>query len=192
MQNGQRILASRFQLSNDSSDRYERGPDIDLSSPFSVDFIKVGPRLGWRWTNLAERKPQSCEINWLDSEPVLGTEDYEECQKELQNSKDSESFYKGHWKPPTEEEYRKMMFKRQAESRLLFNLFQRLPFLTAPAPNNMLLGEHNNDEEDAGTLAQYILVMISNNPGLVLAFLVWLIMVILPIIASVVKEYFVT
>ncbi|KAL9189339.1 hypothetical protein ACHAXT_011829 [Thalassiosira profunda] len=104
---------ARVQLSNDSLDRYAGGGWA--SPPFSLEVVKAGTRLGWRWTNLDDHRPDSCEINWLDSAPVEGTEEYAEYAKGLEEMKESVKFYTGLFAPPTEAEYRQLC--RDAEER---------------------------------------------------------------------------
>ncbi|KAK1740419.1 hypothetical protein QTG54_008514 [Skeletonema marinoi] len=68
------LLYWRWHLSEDSPDWYRsrRYPQL----PFSIELVKVGSRLGYRWfgvyavTSENDDGPtQYCEINWLDQEP---------------------------------------------------------------------------------------------------------------------------
>ncbi|KAK1740409.1 hypothetical protein QTG54_008504 [Skeletonema marinoi] len=59
--------------------------------PFSIELVKAGPRLGYRWFGIrdifTEEGPpdQYCEINWLDREPARESSDYEIYLQELEN-----------------------------------------------------------------------------------------------------------
>ncbi|CAB9529120.1 expressed unknown protein [Seminavis robusta] len=91
-------------LRSDSPERYSV-PNGAPPPPFSFDFVEVGPRLGWRWTN--EKQGGCCEIQWLDPEPYEGGFDdctvylkrYSEIRQEDVNS------FRGFLQPPTREQY---------------------------------------------------------------------------------------
>lgn len=101
-------------LSEDSPDSYDWEDDSHPAPPFSLQFIQVGPRLGWIWcSNIDSYIVQhSCEINWLDQEPSSSSDncDYEtyvEEHRSLEERVDFQ-FYRGYHQPPSEHEYRRM------------------------------------------------------------------------------------
>jgi hypothetical protein len=90
-------------LSRDSPDWYDGYHDLNRPDhPFTVDFVRARSRLGWRWRN---EDGDSCEINWLDPEPDricdADTRSLQPIQEEI-------GFYKGHYHPPTAEEYNRL------------------------------------------------------------------------------------
>lgn len=96
----------------------EQSPDYyateDLVSPHYISFVKVGPRVGWRWWANPEYLAQnlSCEINWLDPEPNREDDDYEAYVEELTSIQRGISVYRRYYQPPTQEEYRRLCRER--------------------------------------------------------------------------------
>jgi hypothetical protein len=88
-------------LSDQSPDYYATE---DLVPPHYISFVKVGPRVGWRWTSVSH----SCEINWLDPEPDRENDDYETYVEELTSIQREIDVYQGYHQPPTLEEYRRL------------------------------------------------------------------------------------
>jgi hypothetical protein len=92
----------------------EQSPDYyateDLVPPHYISFVKVGSRLGWRWTTPQYLLAQthSCEINWLDPEPDREGDGYEAYVKELASIQEEINVYQGYYQPPTEEEYMRL------------------------------------------------------------------------------------
>jgi len=105
-------------LADDSPDRYYVSCHQSRAPPFWTEFVKVGPRMGWRWTNAA--MGGCCEINWLDPEPHPTDELYEEyCKKLVQDDEKLErGFFRGFHRPPSEVEYR----DREAEIPLDYSM----------------------------------------------------------------------
>jgi hypothetical protein len=106
-------------LSAQSPDYYSAREESLVYPPHCVSFVKVGTRLGWRWTNLYfdgddddddddEREYHSCEINWLDPEPGREDVDYEAYVEELTSIQEEITVYRGYHQPPTEEEYMRL------------------------------------------------------------------------------------
>lgn len=89
----------RWSLSQESPERYEIHGHHSREPPFHVEFVKAGPRLGWRWTNCVGGG--SCEAHWLDVEPSPSDEQYGEYLKELQRIENDVGFYQGFSIPPT-------------------------------------------------------------------------------------------
>ncbi len=50
----------------------------------------------------------SCEINWLDPEPIIGSSDYATYMEEVQRIQQGVDFYRGYHQPPNELEYRRL------------------------------------------------------------------------------------
>ena len=93
----------RWRLAHNSQDRYEFRGNTFHEPPFYIDFIKAGPRCGWRWTNCCIGG--CCEINWFDPEPEEGSSKHEEYVSGLKFYRnDNVDFFKGFYGPPTEEE----------------------------------------------------------------------------------------
>ena len=113
-------------LADDSPDRYEGMEDCPLP-PLVVEMVKVGSRIGWRWTNdLSGYEEQSCDINWMDEEPLDGDDGFEEYQEKLQ---ELEGYGKGFFNsftlhPPTEEDYNKICTERKEEAKKLQEEFE--------------------------------------------------------------------
>ena len=107
-------------LSAQSLDYYAAREEALFYPPHCVSIVKVGTRLGWRWTNLYfdsdddvdddenENEYHSCEINWLDPEPDREDDDYEDYVEELTSIQEEISVYEGYYQPPTDEEYRRL------------------------------------------------------------------------------------
>ncbi len=80
-------------LSRDSPDWYELddgsddGIDRSLYPPLYLKCFQVGPRFGWCWHDPRSCHGLSCEINWLNPEPIEGSDDYEVYNRELQHAK---------------------------------------------------------------------------------------------------------
>mmetsp|Transcript_9430 Transcript_9430/g.20406 ORF Transcript_9430/g.20406 Transcript_9430/m.20406 type:complete len:510 (+) Transcript_9430:16-1545(+) len=108
-----------WHLAKSSQDRYigqSRGrtestkEELNTKPPFTIEVVKAGPRLGWRWTNADPRELfrsdiESCEINWIDPAPDDLSEEYKMYTKGLQRLQQSVGLYKGLHKPPTQEKY---------------------------------------------------------------------------------------
>ncbi len=72
-----------WRLSRASPDWYEPGLEIlGLVHPLYLKCVRAGSRIGWCWCTWNEK--QSCEINWLDPEPISGSDDYDAYTRELQ------------------------------------------------------------------------------------------------------------
>jgi hypothetical protein len=97
-------------LSRDSPEWYESAGEYHVSPPFSIHFVKAGPRVGYRWTTSCHMRNEPCEVNWLDPEPDRKSIDYEEYIARLQeiNENDEVKLYRGFHQPPTEEEYNRL------------------------------------------------------------------------------------
>mmetsp|Transcript_38383 Transcript_38383/g.83375 ORF Transcript_38383/g.83375 Transcript_38383/m.83375 type:complete len:604 (-) Transcript_38383:100-1911(-) len=81
----------------------------DLSrSPFKLQFVKVGPRVGWRWTTGWEN--YYFETNWLDPQPLPSDDGYSEyCQEVESKTKENLGPFRGLQDPPaTDEEYKEL------------------------------------------------------------------------------------
>ena len=64
-------------LSGASSDRYELLDPEHPDPPFCISFVRVGPRMGWRWkASVYNYLSNSCEVNWLEPEPGRDCSDY--------------------------------------------------------------------------------------------------------------------
>jgi hypothetical protein len=100
-------------LSDDSPDWYEAVDEED-TPPFDVTFVQAGTRIGYRWeTSLG----YSCEVNWLDPEPEIGSSGCGKYTEDLQVIQRQIGLYKGFHQPPTEEEYRRLMgWESESES----------------------------------------------------------------------------
>lgn len=94
----------RWNLADDSPDRYDVRGHHSREPPFLVEFVKIGLRMGWRWTNAV--CGGCCEINWLDPEPRPSDEEYSDYRRKLEDEERREvGFFRGFHKPPTEAEY---------------------------------------------------------------------------------------
>jgi len=137
-------------LADDSPDRYEGMEDGPLP-PLVVEMVKVGSRIGWRWTNdLSGYEEQSCGINWMDEEPLDGDHDgFEEYQKELQ---EMEGFGHGFFNdftfhPPNEKEYNNICTERKEEARKLQEEFEE-KFRRIFNKANMFCSDDEEKKED--------------------------------------------
>ncbi len=76
-----------WSLSRDSPDSYwdEEMDDGILSPPLWLRCFQAGSRFGWSWCTDDIDISQSCEINWLDPEPISGSDDYDVYTSVLQN-----------------------------------------------------------------------------------------------------------
>ena len=93
-------------LARESPDWYDGYHDYNCPDhPFSITFVQIGPRLGWRWTN---EEGDSCEINWLDPEEPERRVCDANARLRLQQIQEQIKFYKGYYEPPTELEYIRM------------------------------------------------------------------------------------
>jgi len=92
-----------WKLSEASPDMYDR----EIGSPyppFELQLIRAGSRRGWSWCAYGH----SCEINWLDPEPISESDGYEAYIEDLQRIEQHINFYRGYYEPPTAEEYRRL------------------------------------------------------------------------------------
>lgn len=100
--------AFHWSLSSHSPDWYEED-SRDLPPPFSLQFVQAGTRLGWSWCTYNQYyEHPSCEINWLDPEPIIGSSEYATYVDDLQRIEQHIDFYRGYFKPPTEQQYRRL------------------------------------------------------------------------------------
>eukprot|EP00984_Skeletonema_dohrnii_P029104 scaffold19455_cov67-Skeletonema_dohrnii-CCMP3373.AAC.1 len=103
-----------WSLSPDSPEWYDRnGENGHPPPPFSIDFVRAGSRVGWRWkavytNHYNSRVTNSCEINWLDPEPHRENSDYDVYIRELQSIQEDVYCFEGCHQPPTEEEYKRV------------------------------------------------------------------------------------
>lgn len=104
----------RFKLAHDSQDRYDfQGNNSFHKPPFYIDFVKAGPRKGWRWTNCCVGG--DCEMNWFDPEPEEGSSKHEEYMSVLKFRYSNDvDFFKGFHGPPTEEEYGELVREKSS------------------------------------------------------------------------------
>jgi len=94
--------AFRWSLSKQSPDWYHRVSGSP-QPPFDLQIIQAGSRFGWSWRTFYGAN--FCEINWLDPEPSIESDDYEAYIEDLQRI-ERHIEYKGYYQPPTAEEYR--------------------------------------------------------------------------------------
>eukprot|EP00984_Skeletonema_dohrnii_P029502 scaffold20195_cov75-Skeletonema_dohrnii-CCMP3373.AAC.2 len=106
------LLHWTWHLSEDSPDWYRAMSYPQL--PFSIELVKVGSRLGYRWFGVYvvqsendDGPTQYCEINWLDQEPERESSEYEVYLQKLERIQRNIDFYKGYSQPPTQDEYRR-------------------------------------------------------------------------------------
>ena len=101
-----------WSLSRESPDSYwdeEINYGI-LSPPLWLRCFRAGSRFGWSWCT--EDEWQTCEINWLDPEPISGSDDYDVYTSVLQNVAVAQSepysyLFRGYYlSPPNAEEFR--------------------------------------------------------------------------------------
>ena len=100
---------SSLHLSENSPDHYKMigfGP----FTTFKLEFVKAGPRLGWRWISPERRwepgNRESCEINWLGSEPDTNSNNFRVYHEEAEGLKSHIRFYKGVYNLLPAEEYK--------------------------------------------------------------------------------------
>jgi len=106
----------RWRLDNESPERYRIQGHHSRVPPFWVEFVKIGPRVGWRWTNAV--CGGCCEIRWLDPEPNPLDDCYEDYLKKLEDINHREvGFFRGFIAPPTQEEHAKRAAEVPLESR---------------------------------------------------------------------------
>mmetsp|Transcript_1303 Transcript_1303/g.2068 ORF Transcript_1303/g.2068 Transcript_1303/m.2068 type:complete len:424 (-) Transcript_1303:436-1707(-) len=109
-------------------DEYDQYP----VPPFIISFVQAGPRVGWRW--LSPSRPRirlnrarirvdtqsdrggSCEVNWLDKEPVRRRSGYTTYIQEMQSIEKEIDFYKGYYRPPTADEYKQLCICKEANT----------------------------------------------------------------------------
>ena len=93
-------------LSRDSPDWYQAADDdTNMSPPFRVCFVQAGPRIGYRWEGGYDCVCPPCEVNWLDPEPESDSREYEDYVSDYRRIQRQISLYRGHYEPPTEEQY---------------------------------------------------------------------------------------
>jgi len=93
----------RMSLSLYSPERYDNNVHHSRDMPKCVEFVSAGPRLGWRWTNAVNGG--SCETNWIDPAPNPSDVNYDVYLKELKEIERDVDFFKGFFKPPTQQEH---------------------------------------------------------------------------------------
>jgi len=92
-------------LSEDSPDWYESADEDILMPPFRVRFIEVGSRIGYRWEGDYHYGCTPCEVNWLDPEPESDSREYEDYVADYNRIQGEIGPYRGHYEPPSEEQY---------------------------------------------------------------------------------------
>lgn len=81
-------------------------------------------RLGWRWKcRLGNNTVSSCEINWLDPEPEVGSSKYEQYKNESSKAEEEINLYRGYNHPPTVGEYYRLA--RRYEARVYSMMLQQ-------------------------------------------------------------------
>ncbi|GFH59796.1 hypothetical protein CTEN210_16272 [Chaetoceros tenuissimus] len=99
------FAVGRRMLSHDSPDRYEVDCHHSREPPFWLEFVKVGPRSGWRWTNCVNGG--DCEIHWLEEEPDQDSQEYSQYLEALE--KEQPDFYKGFYQPPNVDQHEQLL-----------------------------------------------------------------------------------
>lgn len=102
-----------WSLSRDSPEWYaSNGERGHPSSPFSIGFVQVGTRVGWRWKSnvgyMYGYGTNACEINWLDPEPDRESNDYEVYTRESQSLQEDIYCFEGYHQPPSQDEYKRL------------------------------------------------------------------------------------
>ena len=100
-----------WNLSENSPDMYDR--EIGrLQPPLDLQSVQAGTRSGWGWYAYGDGPEyhgrHSCEINWLDPEPISESDGYEVYIEDLQRIERHINVYRGYYEPPTAEEYRRL------------------------------------------------------------------------------------
>eukprot|EP00978_Attheya_sp_CCMP212_P025484 scaffold82058_cov62-Attheya_sp.AAC.2 len=95
----------RWSLTRDLTKCYEIYGHHCRAPPFHVEFVYMGPCMGWRWTNCTDGG--SCKLHWLDVEPKQTNPEYAKYCKELETHvhHDGVGFYEGFTQPPTQQEH---------------------------------------------------------------------------------------
>ena len=108
------LESCHFRLSRQAAERYAAQCHYSYEPPFEIEFLWVGCRKGWRWTNSV--MTGGCDIQWLDPEPQSGDLGYEEYCVALEEECCRPRFYKGYSGPPTEGEHGKLVRNAQHQS----------------------------------------------------------------------------
>ena len=84
-----------------------RRSGLGSEPPFCIRFVKAGSRIGYRWEGDYHYHcgDTPCEVNWLDPEPESGSREYEDYLADYNRIQGGISPYRGHYEPPTEEQY---------------------------------------------------------------------------------------
>jgi len=104
---------SEWGLHDDSPDCYN--PDLgdlgDLSNPFILEFVQVGPLVGWRWTT--GRGSYYFETEWFNRRALNSDEGYGEyCEEVESKTKVNLGPFSGLYVPPaTKEEYEALVLR---------------------------------------------------------------------------------
>ena len=94
----------RWMLDRDSPGFYGGYVHHSREPPFWVEFIKAGPRRGWRWTNCVARG--ACEPQWMDPEPQSGDEGYDDYIRDVKYINNAVGIFKQFHEPPSESAFR--------------------------------------------------------------------------------------
>ncbi len=100
-----------WSLSRDSPEWYDsNGERGHPKPPFSIDFVRVGSRAGWRWkADVGYRSHvNSCEIHWLDPEPDRDSSNYGDYERELQSIQEDIFCFEGYHEPPSQDDYKRL------------------------------------------------------------------------------------
>ena len=115
------LLNWTWHLSEDSPDWYRSLGYPQL--PFSIELVKAGPRLGYRWFGVYvvqsdddDGPTQYCEMNWLDREPEKESSGYEIYFQKLERILRDIDFYRGYSQPPTQDEYHRLRVELDRET----------------------------------------------------------------------------
>ncbi|EJK73513.1 hypothetical protein THAOC_04859, partial [Thalassiosira oceanica] len=125
------------QLSEQSSDFYgiaeERGYKIGHVPPFTLEIVKAGPRVGWRWTNTEKYEKHSCDLIWLDPMP-LGENDVSEFNEAVQllEADLEDNLYKGKCAPLSKDAYHDLCREEEEKRRLEPSIFESFGSLWLP------------------------------------------------------------
>ncbi|KAL3934212.1 MAG: hypothetical protein SGBAC_010024, partial [Bacillariaceae sp.] len=106
----------RWSLAETSTQHYQFGGHHSRVPPFNVEFVKAGPRLGWRWTNCVSGG--SCETHWFDPEPNPSGPEYDIYVKEVEDVQRGVEFYAGFHVPPTQMEHDELNRRRPMDPML--------------------------------------------------------------------------